>query len=178
MQPMWAWHQQLSLVKLLSGLSRAVRKSPCIRTVRPELLQRAVQEACSAVVQLVQWECCHCRGSLHLLQVGQAMYVKAGELGLPVGHMPFKGFLLHVDEIEQLLQQYPGTKAIIDHCGFCQCSNLESQEWQRLLALAKYPQVLHSCTIGFLEATNACAMLVGVTALLAYKVCCSQQSIA
>lgn len=73
-------------------------------------------------------------------QVGRAMYAKAGELGLPVGHMPFKGFLLHVDEIEQLLQQYPTTKAIIDHCGFCQCDNLQSEEWQRLLALAKYPQ--------------------------------------
>jgi hypothetical protein len=23
------------------------------------------------------------------------MYAKAGELGLPVGHMPFKGFMLH-----------------------------------------------------------------------------------
>lgn len=78
---------------------------------------------------------------LTMLQVGQAMYAKAGELGLPVGHMPFKGFLLHVDEIEQLLQQHPATKAIIDHCGFCQCNDLQSKEWQRLLALAKYPQV-------------------------------------
>ena len=68
------------------------------------------------------------------------MYAKAGELGLPVGHMPFKGFLLHVDEIEQLLREYPATKAIIDHCGFCQCGDLQSQERQRLLGLAKYPQ--------------------------------------
>ncbi|WIA22167.1 hypothetical protein OEZ85_004501 [Tetradesmus obliquus] len=75
------------------------------------------------------------------LQVGQAMYKKAGELGLPVGHMPFKGLLLHIDEIEHLLQQYPATKAIIDHMGFCKCDNLQSEEWQRLLGLAKYPQV-------------------------------------
>jgi hypothetical protein len=69
------------------------------------------------------------------------MYAKAGELGLPVGHMPFKGFLLHADEIEQLLVDFPHTKAIIDHCGFCQCSDLQSEEWQWLLGLAKYPQV-------------------------------------
>jgi hypothetical protein len=31
------------------------------------------------------------------LQVGQAMYKKAGELGLQVGHMPFKGLLLRMD---------------------------------------------------------------------------------
>uniref|UniRef100_A0A383V5S3 Amidohydrolase-related domain-containing protein n=1 Tax=Tetradesmus obliquus TaxID=3088 RepID=A0A383V5S3_TETOB len=74
-------------------------------------------------------------------EVGQAMYKKAGELGLPVGHMPFKGLLLHIDEIEQLLQQNPATKAIIDHMGFCKCDNLQSEEWQRLLGLAKYPQV-------------------------------------
>lgn len=69
------------------------------------------------------------------------MYARAGQLGLPVSHMPFKGFLLHADEIEQLLVDYPGTKAIIDHCGFCNCGDLQSEEWQRLLSLAKYPQV-------------------------------------
>jgi hypothetical protein len=69
------------------------------------------------------------------------MYKKAGELGLPVGHMPFKGLLLHIDEIEQLLQLHPATKAIIDHMGFCKCDDLQSEEWQRLLGLAKYPQV-------------------------------------
>lgn len=78
---------------------------------------------------------------LDWLQVGRAMYAKAGQLGLPVSHMPFKGFLLHVDEIEQLLMEYPDTKAIIDHLGFCNCSDLQSKVWQRLLELAKYPQV-------------------------------------
>jgi hypothetical protein len=27
------------------------------------------------------------------------MYKKAGDLGLPVGHMPFKGLLLHIDDM-------------------------------------------------------------------------------
>jgi hypothetical protein len=31
------------------------------------------------------------------------MYKKAGELGLPVGHMRFKGLLLHIDEIEHIV---------------------------------------------------------------------------
>jgi hypothetical protein len=149
------------------------------------------------------------------------MYAKAGELGLPVGHMPFKGFMLHAgnwaagkfdpkgvytpfgsncrsfwicihtssstcaaagvyaddvemlmahypgtlilllllvvlllvlvsaDEIETLLADYPNTRAIIDHCGFCNCSDLQSTEWKRLLSLARYPQVclaLPKCT--------------------------------
>lgn len=78
-------------------------------------------------------------------QVGRAMYAKAGQLGLPVGYMPFKGFLLHADEIEQLLVDCPGTKAVIDHFGFCKCSDLQSPEWQRLLGLAKYPQVGGFC---------------------------------
>jgi hypothetical protein len=78
------------------------------------------------------------------------MYAKAGELGMPVGHMPFKGFLLHVDEIEQLLADYPGTTAILDHFGFCKCSNLQSPEWQRLLGLAKHPQV-GVLPIGYME---------------------------
>lgn len=70
------------------------------------------------------------------------MYAKAGELGLPVGHMPFKGLLRHIDDIETLLQQYPATTAIIDHFGFCNCSDISSEEWRRLLALAQYPQVI------------------------------------
>jgi predicted TIM-barrel fold metal-dependent hydrolase len=55
--------------------------------------------------------------------------------------MAFKGLLLHIDEIEQLLQLYPQTKAILDHMGFCKADNMQSEEWRRLLALAEYPQV-------------------------------------
>lgn len=42
--------------------------------------------------------------------IGRAMYAAAGELGVPVGHMPFKGLLLHIDEIETLCKEYPNTK--------------------------------------------------------------------
>ena len=53
------------------------------------------------------------------LQVGRAMYAQAGELGLPVAHMPFKGLLGVADDIEALAAEYPQTVAIIDHFGFC-----------------------------------------------------------
>ncbi|KAF6262608.1 hypothetical protein COO60DRAFT_1268012 [Scenedesmus sp. NREL 46B-D3] len=87
-------------------------------------------------------------------EVGQAMYQKAGELGLPVGHMPFKGLLLHINEIEQLLQLYPATKAIVDHMGFCKCDDLQSEEWRRLLGLAKYPQVYVKASAFFRVSTQ------------------------
>lgn len=41
---------------------------------------------------------------------GLALYRKAGELGMPVGVMCFKGLGLHVKEIEALLQSSPETK--------------------------------------------------------------------
>lgn len=42
---------------------------------------------------------------------GVALFRKAGELGLPVGVMCFKGFGRHVEEIETLLLSSPQTKA-------------------------------------------------------------------
>lgn len=43
-------------------------------------------------------------------ETGLALYLKAGELGMPVGVMCFKGFGLHVKDIEALLQSSPQTK--------------------------------------------------------------------
>ncbi len=67
---------------------------------------------------------CACVSTLSL------RYSKAGELGVPVGHMPFKGLLLHLEEIRALLDAYPRTKCIIDHFGFCKCSDPGSEEWR------------------------------------------------
>lgn len=47
---------------------------------------------------------------------GVALYGKAGELGLPVGVMCFKGFGRHVKEIEALLLSSPETKACYVCC--------------------------------------------------------------
>ena len=41
---------------------------------------------------------------------GLALYRKAGELNMPVGVMCFKGFGLHVKEIEALLESSSETK--------------------------------------------------------------------
>jgi hypothetical protein len=78
-------------------------------------------------------------------QVGRALYQRAGELGAPVGHMPFKGLLNHMGDIEQLCKDYPATKVIIDHFGFCSCGDLQSAEWQALRGLASFPQVSACC---------------------------------
>jgi len=77
--------------------------------------------------------------------VGQSLFAKAGELGMPVGVMCFKGLDLHFDDIQELLKSNPNTKVIIDHFGFFkQGSNtLEDDDriFSQLLSLAKYPQV-------------------------------------
>jgi len=70
---------------------------------------------------------------------GREMYKLAGELGLPVGHMPFKGLLNHIEEIETLLKEYPQTTCIIDHYGFCNARM--GEDFERLLTLAAFPQV-------------------------------------
>ncbi|CAG9460000.1 unnamed protein product [Pedinophyceae sp. YPF-701] len=74
-------------------------------------------------------------------EVGRAMYRAAGELGVPVGHMPFKGLTGHMPEIEALIADCPDTRVIIDHFGFCPCGDPSSQEWRSLLSLAKRPAV-------------------------------------
>ena len=80
-------------------------------------------------------------GELMTNQTGREMYAAAGELGLPVSHMPFKGLLRHIDEIEALATDCPRTVAIIDHFGFCACDDLQSEEWRRLRGLARFPQI-------------------------------------
>jgi predicted TIM-barrel fold metal-dependent hydrolase len=81
--------------------------------------------------------------------IGCDMYKKAGELGVPVSHMPFKGLLLHVEEITTLAERYPETKFIVDHYGFCKCDDLESDEWKALLSLARFPQAYVKLSASF-----------------------------
>lgn len=70
---------------------------------------------------------------------GRDMYRLAGELGLPVGHMPFQGLSQHFEEIETLAREYPETKCILDHYGFCNAKM--GEDFERLLSLASYPHV-------------------------------------
>eukprot|EP00250_Pteridium_aquilinum_P024885 c2975_g1_i1 orf=457-1545(-) len=75
--------------------------------------------------------------------VGKALFVKAGQLGIPVGFMCFKGILLHIEDIEQLCSEFPATRVLIDHLGFCNppLNDSEMKAWESLLALSKYSQV-------------------------------------
>ncbi|CAM9124319.1 unnamed protein product [Ectocarpus sp. 4 AP-2014] len=73
---------------------------------------------------------------------GLALFRKAGELGLPVGVMCFKGFRRHVEEIEALLLSSPQTKLVVDHFGFfLQDGEIDETAWEQVLALSKYPSV-------------------------------------
>ncbi|XP_024399518.1 uncharacterized protein [Physcomitrium patens] len=76
-------------------------------------------------------------------ELGKAMFAKAGELGVPVGFMCFKGLMLHIDEIEELCREFPTTTVLMDHLGFCKppLTEEEADVWNRLLNLSKYPQV-------------------------------------
>jgi len=71
--------------------------------------------------------------------VGRAMFAKAGELGIPVGFMCFKGLGLHIADIEALCTEFPATTVLMDHFGFCK--GTEGEEWKQLLGLARFPQV-------------------------------------
>uniref|UniRef100_A0A7S2CKL7 Amidohydrolase-related domain-containing protein n=2 Tax=Octactis speculum TaxID=3111310 RepID=A0A7S2CKL7_9STRA len=75
-------------------------------------------------------------------KVGSSMFKKAGNLGMPVGIMCFKGLDPHLADIEALLSEHPKTKCIIDHMGFMyQDDTVLDSSWEKLHKLAKYPQV-------------------------------------
>jgi len=81
---------------------------------------------------------------------GKAIYKEAGNLGMSVGVMCFKGLPGHVPDIKALLEHSPRTKLIIDHWGFFRQpatggtdpnTKISEEAWQDLLELSKYPQV-------------------------------------
>jgi len=80
--------------------------------------------------------------------IGHAMFKKAGELGLVVGFMAFKGLSRHIAEVEALVQAAPETQVIIDHWGFflqpatgAGERHLDEESWASVLRLASHPQV-------------------------------------
>ena len=83
--------------------------------------------------------------------VGRALYKRAGELGMPVGVMAFKGLGPISADLQTLCQVYPATKLVIDHLGFFRqpaiggqlgdAATNEDATWAGLLALAEYSQV-------------------------------------
>ena len=83
--------------------------------------------------------------------VGKALFEKAGELVLPVGIMCFSGFTAQAPAIEALMKSSPDTTVVIDHWGFFRqpatggllgdAGVNDEEAWEKLLALAQYPQV-------------------------------------
>ena len=83
--------------------------------------------------------------------VGKALYKRAGELGMVVGVMAFKGLGPFVPALRELCEEFPATKVVIDHLGFFRQPAIGGQlgdsaqddeaSWQGLMGLAFYPQV-------------------------------------
>jgi predicted TIM-barrel fold metal-dependent hydrolase len=87
--------------------------------------------------------------------VSMDVYRLCGSLSIPVGVMCFHGLDLHYDDIVQLLESSPSTIMILDHFGFTRfaSSSIESEReadmLQKLLSLAKYPQVYVKVSASF-----------------------------
>ncbi|CAM9162126.1 unnamed protein product [Pylaiella littoralis] len=123
------------------------------------------QDACAELERLHDQGFCSVRFNPYLWpeggegmkdDTGVALYGKAGELGMPVGVMCFKGFGRHVKEIEALLLSSPQTKLVVDHFGFfLQDGENDEAAWEQLLALAKYPQVFVKTSALFRVAKDA-----------------------
>eukprot|EP00746_Dinoflagellata_sp_MGD_P086923 gnl/MRDRNA2_/MRDRNA2_34459_c0_seq1.p1 gnl/MRDRNA2_/MRDRNA2_34459_c0~~gnl/MRDRNA2_/MRDRNA2_34459_c0_seq1.p1 ORF type:complete len:374 (+),score=68.46 gnl/MRDRNA2_/MRDRNA2_34459_c0_seq1:64-1122(+) len=80
--------------------------------------------------------------------LGLRIFHKAGDLGIPVGFMPFKGLSQHIEEIRTLIAFSPQTQVIIDHMGFFLQPatgigerTMDEESWQSLLSLADNTQV-------------------------------------
>ena len=90
------------------------------------------------------------------LQLGRAMFKKAGELKAPVGFMCMHGLLPLLPAIKALMANSPETPVIFDHFGFCPMDDQQSESWQALLSLASYPQVSLP-QYSFRDAVKLCA---------------------
>jgi len=82
-------------------------------------------------------------------EAGHALFAAAGQLGLPVGLMAFKGMAQHSAQLEELLKAAPSTRVVLDHWGFVlqpatgfgDDREFVEDNWNAVLALAAYPQV-------------------------------------
>jgi len=84
-------------------------------------------------------------------EVAKALYKRAGELGMPVGVMAFKGLGPFVPALRMLCADFPSTKVVVDHLGFFRqpaigglldaTATNDDASWKGLLSLASFPQV-------------------------------------
>ncbi|CAM9548620.1 unnamed protein product, partial [Chrysoparadoxa australica] len=73
--------------------------------------------------------------------VGRAVFTRAGELGMPVEFLCFKGLATFSDTIEALMAVSPSTTVIIEHWGFFKQDEASSEHWKELTEMALCPQV-------------------------------------
>lgn len=85
---------------------------------------------------------------------GISVYKRCGELNLPVGIMCFKGLDLHYEDILQLIRHSPDTVCILDHLGFCALTEKGDKQFEQLLSLAQYPNVLVKISALFRNTDN------------------------
>lgn len=84
--------------------------------------------------------------------VGREMFKVAGERDAFVGFMCFHGLHLHLEDIKDLLAEFPDTRVMMDHFGFVK--GTEDPNWQALLSLHEYPQVTIKASAQFRVATD------------------------
>lgn len=95
--------------------------------------------------------------------VGQALYKRAGELGMSVSILAFGGLAPFARDLEALCAAYPSTTLILDHLGFfrqpatggllADAATNDETSWAAVIALAKHPQVL--CKVSALFRASA-----------------------
>jgi len=83
--------------------------------------------------------------------VAKALYRRAGELGMPVGVMAFKGLAPFVPALKELCTEFPETLLVLDHLGFYRqpaiggqldgAASNDDASWRGLISLAVFPQV-------------------------------------
>jgi len=71
--------------------------------------------------------------------VGKRMFRMCGEKDAVVGFMCFHGLDKSYEEMCELMTEFPKTRVLIDHFGFAR--GISDPNWQKVLSLAKFPQV-------------------------------------
>ena len=86
-------------------------------------------------------------------KLGKVLFAHAGELGMPIGFMCFKGITTEIiDALSNLMKESPKTVIIIDHMGFFRQAGVVKEElFQNLLNLSKISLVISSTTTFYLR---------------------------
>ena len=84
--------------------------------------------------------------------IGKRMFRLCGEKDAVVGFMCFHGLDKSYSEMCELMTEFPKTRVLIDHFGFAK--GVSDPNWQKVLSLAKFPQVSVKVSAQFRVATG------------------------